>query len=201
MEWLFLLVALIAVAMYWKSRRERSLRMLPKEFVVFDLETTGLKPDHDEIIEIGAIRIQRNKSRHATFSTLVRPGRQIPAKITRLTGITQEMVDTDGVPLDEALRSFVDFIGGRRLVAHNADFDAAFLRVGFKNTGIPKPTNPLSCSLDMARRAWPKRRSYRLSDLARDGKLDQGGAHRALADAQRAALVYAAAAKELNSPH
>lgn len=194
-------VAVVGFAIAWLVRRRRGRNAVPAEFVVFDVETTGLDPDRHELIEIGAIRVRRDEVRQATYQALIRPSRKIPPKITQLTGITQDMVERDGLPLKEALAGFVEFIGSCRLVAHNVDFDAAFLRAALRQAGIDKPGNPLSCSLDMARRAWPKRRSYRLVDLARDHKLDGSDAHRALADAVRTAHVYVAAARALRSPH
>ena len=114
--------------------------------------------------------------------------------------ITQEMVEAEGEALEKALREFFDFVGDLPLVSYNAEFDMAFIRAAAQRHSIPVRNN-VSCALKMARRAWPDRSSYRLADLARDGNLKTSNAHRALADAERALVVYAAAAARLRSPH
>jgi DNA polymerase III subunit epsilon len=170
---------------------------LPERFVVFDLETTGLDAKKNEIIEIGAIRVNRDSAVHDTFQALVKPGKRIPKNIERLTGITHAMLDTEGEPLASALQGFRDFIGDLPLVCFNAEFDMAFLAAAGQKHGIAF-ANHISCALIMSRRAWPGRKSYRLADLARDGNLSSDGPHRALADCQRALIVYAAAASEIH---
>jgi DNA polymerase III epsilon subunit family exonuclease len=173
---------------------------IPGAFVVFDLETTGLDPDTNEIIEVGAIRVNRDSGRQETFGTLVRPVAPIPRQTTELTGITQDMVDADGLALRESLSGFLEFIGGLPLVSYAADFDMAFLRNALRQTHPQvQLRNPVSCALKMARRAWPFLSSFRLGDLAFDGAAFTQAPHRALGDCERALLVYTAAAKELRA--
>jgi DNA polymerase-3 subunit epsilon len=169
---------------------------LASKFIVFDLETTGLSPTLDEIIEIGAIRITPALSSHPALQTLVRPLKPIPTHITQLTGISQAMVDSEGIPLREALASFIDFIGDLPLVSYNAKFDMAFLEQSARRCNIVIK-NPAICALLMARMAWPGRESYRLADMAKDGGLSSDDSHRALGDCKRAAIVYGAAAAKL----
>jgi DNA polymerase III subunit epsilon len=80
--------------------------------VVFDLETTGLNPERHEIIEIGAIKVNRDSDVHQTFQALVKPVKRIPKKITEITGITQAMVTEDGEPAEQVLRDFHEFYRG-----------------------------------------------------------------------------------------
>ena len=200
MEW-FVLFAIAAVIIYlWLSRRppKVSLAHLPERFIVFDLETTGLDPEQDEIIEFGAIRVNRDSNQHDTYQSLVKPTKKVPRKITDLTGIDQSMLDAEGVPLETALREFLSFVGDLQLVSFNADFDMGFLRNAAAKHSQPI-ANPVSCALKMSRRAWPGRKSYRLADLAKDGKLSSDGTHRALGDCQRALIVYTAAASRLGT--
>ena len=97
-----------------------------EEFVAFDLETTGLSSHTDRIIEIGAV-ILKNGKEVDRFQTFVDPERPLDRKIVELTGITEEMLQ--GAPkIEEVLPKFLDFIGGRVLVAHNSDFDTGFIR-------------------------------------------------------------------------
>ncbi len=168
------------------------LGLLPPKFVVFDLETTGLDPARNEIVEIGAIRVNRDSGHHDTFRTLVKPCRPIPARITAINGISDEMVGQDGIGLGDALRGFVEFIQDLPLVAFNAEFDMAFLQQAAKRCNVDI-RNPAACALQAARLAWPGRRSYRLTDLARDGGLSPEGTHRALDDCRRTLVVYSAA--------
>lgn len=170
---------------------------LPEQFVVLDLETTGLDADKHEIIEIAAIKYTRGETSQQTFQCLVKPSKKLPKKIVELTGITDEMLEKDGSELRSSVEGFAAFVGGLRLVTFNADFDMAFLQHAATTSGLPQFTNPVSCALKMARRAWPKRESYRLVDLAKDGQIDEGKAHRALEDARRALIVYSAAVDQL----
>ena len=118
--------------------------------------------------------------------------------LAEITNITQEMVDRDGDTLDYALMEFVKFAGNNRLVAYNAEFYMAFLTAAAGQCGVTI-ANPSSCALKMARRAWPRRRSYKLIDLAKDGNFPVAGAHRALHDCRITMTVYAAAASKLRS--
>jgi DNA polymerase-3 subunit epsilon len=210
MEWLpLLIIVLFIVAVVVLIRHARHARtmsaaaaaldVLPVRFVVFDLETTGLDVKKHHIIEIGAIRVNRDSTVHDTFQSLVKPGRRISKNIERLTGITQAMLDADGEPVASALQGFRDFIGDLPLVSFNAEFDMAFLAAAGQKHGFAF-ANHVSCALTMSRRAWPGRRSYRLADLARDGKLSDEGTHRALEDCRRTMIVYGAAASQLQRP-
>lgn len=178
--------------------QQQNLHHLPAQFIVFDLETTGLNAERDEVIEVGAIRVNRDSNHHEAFQTLVRPRKTIPIKITELTGITQAMAESEGKQLTNALQEFVAFIGDLPLVSFNAEFDMAFLNNAAKQHGM-EINNPVSCALIMARRAWPERKSYRLADLAKDGNLSTKDSHRALGDCQRALIVYTAAASLLGA--
>ena len=201
MEFFLVLLVVAAVTFYLlKGRRAVvSIAHLPERFVVFDLETTGLDAEKHEIIEIAAIRVNRDSTHHETIQALVKPTKKVPKKIVELTGITQEMLDRDGDAIDEALRDFAVFVGDLRLVSFNAEFDMAFLSAASARCGMTPFNNPVSCALKMARRAWPGRKSYRLADIAKDGNLDSKDTHRALADCQRALTVYGAAASNLKS--
>ena len=195
----FVALLAIAVALFKRPANHKvDLSHLPARFVVFDLETSGLDPERHEIIEIAAIRVNRDATNHETFQTLVKPKKKVPKRIVELTGITQEALNTNGTDLIDALCQFREFAGDLRLVSFNADFDMAFLRNAGERHGIAV-LNPVSCALKMARRAWPGRRSYRLSDLAKDGNLSTANTHRALADSQRALMVYCAAANVLRA--
>lgn len=171
---------------------------VPERFVVFDLETTGLNPLRHEIIEIGAIKVNRDSDVHEYFQCLVRPLKRIPKAATLKNGITQDMVTQDGEPLEAALRDFTKFIEDLPLISFNADFDMGFLERSGKRHGFVI-RNRVSCALKMARSAWPGRESYRLCDLAKDGGLPLEDMHRALGDCKRTIFVYTRAAVKLAS--
>jgi DNA polymerase III alpha subunit (gram-positive type) len=116
--------------------------------------------------------------------------------ITDLTGITQEMVDTEGQVLDEVMFTFKYFVGDLPIVAFNAVFDMRFLKNAGLKTGV-RFDNPSICALTMARRAWPGRKSYKLSELAKDAQLPLTDNHRALGDSHRTLHLYIAATAKL----
>ncbi|MFC1481466.1 PolC-type DNA polymerase III [Candidatus Neomarinimicrobiota bacterium] len=172
------------------------MTIIADQFVVFDLETTGFSPNDNEIIEIGAIKVDATE--RETFQLLVRPRNGIPSKITQITGISQPMVDESGTDIDSAIEQFVAFIGDYRLVAYNADFDMRFISAAGSRMGVTIG-NDYACALKMARRAWPKLPNYKLSTLARLGGLTATGAHRALKDCELTEFVYTSAVAVLGS--
>ncbi len=204
MEFLTLLIVIAVVAYFLLRPKAAGIKTittdhLPETFVVLDLETTGLDTNRHEIIEVAAIRFRKGDTNHQTIQALVKPSKKVPKKITEITGITQEMLDAKGEPLADVLREFAAFVGSDRLVTFNADFDMAFLHAATSQVGLPKLNNPVSCALKMAKRAWPRRKTFRLTDLASDGQFATGTAHRALEDARRALIVYSAAVAELKA--
>jgi DNA polymerase III epsilon subunit family exonuclease len=201
MGWVLIAILTATILYFWVNRKRNSdLSVLPERFVVFDLETTGLKPEVHEIIEIGAIRVYRDSDNHDTFQALIRPRKKIPKKITEITSITQDMVEKEGNSLEIALPQFLEFVGDLPLVSFNAEFDMAFLITAISKVQLgASVNNRVSCALKMARRAWPGRKSYRLTDLAKDGGLSLDDTHRALGDCKRAMIIYTAAAAKLRS--
>ena len=172
------------------------LSMVPKEFVVLDLETTGLSPEMHEIIEVGAIRVNRDSDTHLAFQSLVKPVGKIPRKITQITGITQGMVDSDGLPLSQVLVQFQEFAGDLPIVAFNAPFDMGFIWNAAKRHGV-SINNRYACALKLVRRAYPDLPSHRLVDLAKWGNLSDENTHRALGDCKRTIAVFTASASKI----
>jgi DNA polymerase III epsilon subunit family exonuclease len=195
---------LLVVYLALKSAQQQNLikptdlSFLPSQFVVVDVETTGLDPHKHQIIEIGAIKVNRDSNNHVTFQALVKCNGKLPRKISEMTGITADMLEKDGGPLDTAIAEFLEFAGDLRLVAFNAPFDLAFLSKAASQIE-KRIENPISDALDMARRAWPGRKSYRLVHLARDGGLSTDGMHRSLNDCRLTVTVYCAAAAKLRA--
>lgn len=157
------------------------------DYVVFDIETTGLNRTTDRIIEISAAHYMYGR-KVDVFSALVNPGVPIPASITKLTGITQ--TDVDGAPPLEAVApKFLEFIGELPLVGHNAkSFDAAFVSAQF---GV-ELQNPVIDTLPMAREAFPLLPCHKLEYMNKVLGLGSTVSHRALADAETTnALMWA----------
>ena len=112
-----------------------------KEYVSVDVETTGLAPKQDKIIEIGAVRV-RDGQIVGSFTSFVNPGRILPAHITELTGILQEQVD-EAETMESILPAFLEFAGDLPLVGHRILFDYGFLkraavnmRLDFERSGV-----------------------------------------------------------------
>jgi DNA polymerase III alpha subunit (gram-positive type) len=129
---------------------------------------------------------------------LVKPKRKVPAKITEITGITQAMIDAEGVPSDVALDGLVAFIEDARLVMYNAPFDQAFLAALAARHG-KSLQNPVSDALDMARRAFPGLPSYKLGNVAMSIGVTPNGKHRAAADCGMTKAVYETAVATLGT--
>lgn len=153
-------------------------------FVVVDLETTGGSPTADQITEIGAVKV-RGGEVLGEFATLVNPGVPIPPQITVLTGITTAMV-LDAPRLAEVFPSFLEFIRGTVLVAHNARFDVGFLRAATKSLGATWAVSDVVDTLALARRVVSKDEApnHKLASLAHLFRSPTTPDHRALSDAK-----------------
>ncbi|MCR5458168.1 MAG: PolC-type DNA polymerase III [Clostridiales bacterium] len=154
---------------------------LNDEFVIFDIETTGLIPTKDKIIQIGA-EIIKNNEVVSTFQTMADPEMQIPEFITNLTGITDE--DVKGAPSQkEAIQKFLEYAGDRVLVAHNAGFDTSFIRVGAQNNGLAFDNTYID-TLAISRFVNPTLKKHKLNNLSEYYKLGDFDHHRADADTE-----------------
>lgn len=158
--------------------------------VFFDLETTGLSAREDAIIEIAAVKFIPGADSHPHMQRLIRIDRPLPRFITKLTGITDEMLHTEGRRMDEVLDEFIAFIGSHDVVAFNINFDARFLNAAIERHGRPPLNNAGHCALARARKAWPQLETHKLAHLATHLALDKGPAHRALGDTLLALEVY-----------
>ena len=153
-------------------------------FTIFDVETTGFSPNHDRIIEIGALRVNLNGS-ISKFHTLINPNRAIPFSVRRLTGINDEMV-ADAPHFREIGNRFLEFARNSTLVAHNARFDLAFLQESLYRNGLPLWQGKTLDLLILMRRSHTGLPSYKLQDLRELFDLpvdpEHCNPHRAMAD-------------------
>ncbi len=163
------------------------LRFSDGEFCVFDIETTGLSVLTCKITEIGAVLVKGGEVIDR-FDTFVDPECEIPANITELTGITDEMVK--GAPSQlEAVKKFLEFAGGRLLIAHNAGFDTSFIRKVCEDNKIVF-SNPYLDTVALSRYLSPELKKHKLDSLAEYYGLGDFNHHRACDDAEMLALIF-----------
>ncbi|MBC8170546.1 MAG: 3'-5' exoribonuclease, partial [Anaerolineae bacterium] len=154
------------------------------ELVAIDLETTGLDPSQDAIIEVGAVRML-NGEITAEYSTFVDPGIAVPPHVTHITGIRSQ--DLMGAPkLDAVLPQIQEFVGKRPIIAHNISFDMGFLQGRYKIL----LNNQRIDTYDLASVLLPRTPRYNLHSLTAEFKIQLLNAHRALDDARATALLY-----------
>lgn len=156
-------------------------------YVAFDLETTGLRPKYDKILEIGAVKVECGEVT-GTFETFIDSGVEIPPRITELTGITREMVA--GSPgIREAVEGFLDFSGESVLLGHNILFDYSFMKRNVVNLGGSYERRGLD-TLSISRLCLPQLPGKSLDKMAAHYGIPQEQHHRALDDALTAARLY-----------
>ncbi len=159
---------------------KQAVAVMGGEFVVADLETTGLDPVCNEIIEFGAMLISSDGKEISRFQLLVNPEVEIPSDITKITGISDELIRASGVPPAEALSKFVDYVGSRPIFFHNSRFDVGFLRVASEKSGI-RLRNIIFDSLTLSRLSWTGLGNYSLSHLSNQLGIESP-THRAISD-------------------
>lgn len=160
---------------------------MPPRHVAFDLETTGLSPETDRIVEIGAVGFDADGREDGRFERLIHPGRPMPPAARRIHGISDRML-RDAPPAQAVLPEFLAWLGDPAalvLIAHNSRFDAGFLGRELARAGLPLIPVAVRDTLDLARRCLPHAPDHRLDTIAAMLKLDPAGNHRALADSLR----------------
>lgn len=161
---------------------------LDDTFVVFDIETTGLSKETESITEIGAVKVVDGKIIDR-FSTFVNPERPIPAEITKLTGITNEMV-ADAPVITEILPKFLEFCQDTVLVAHNANFDTGFIRLNAERKCGIEVKNTVLDTLELSRALLPELKKHKLDIVCEQLGVSLEGHHRAVNDAEATAEVF-----------
>jgi len=162
-----------------------AVRLDQAEFVVVDLETTGLSVDECSILEVGAVRISRLGIAER-FATLLRPPGPIPRAITALTGIDEATVAE--APTQRrglrAFRAWLERTPAASFVAHNAAFDSRFVARAFSDHGLAPYASPIFCTQRIARRVVPQLGRYNLDTLCAHFGLSNSARHRAAGDAE-----------------
>lgn len=168
------------------------------DYVIFDLETTGVSCNSDEVVEISAVKVIGGNVVDE-FSTLVNPGRSIPAQASAVNGITDDMV-ADAPAFQTALNDFNEFVGELPLVGHNINtFDIKFICRDAMKYWNKTFGNDYIDTLVMARACLPGLGHYKLVDLAEHYGISPEGAHRALNDCRMNQKVFEKLAEELRN--
>ncbi len=157
------------------------------DYVVFDLETTGLDPLTNKIIEIGALKYKKGKL-VAEYSVLINPEVLLPEVITKITGLNDEDLK-DKPTINTVLPEFLAFIEDLTLIAHNSSFDLSFIEENLKKLNMPIIQNKNIDTIDLAKKYIPKAYNYKLETLKHYFKLDYGS-HRSVDDCKTTNYIY-----------
>ena len=178
-----------------ENHQDRSL--LNDKYVVFDLETSGLSPEFNELIEFGAVVIKDDQILE-TKQFFIKPSKKIPEEISNLTKITNDMVK-NAVSEKEGMQQIIDFIKDKTLVAHNATFDYTFLKTKAKKYGLKEINNPIIDTLITSRIIFPEAKRYRLAYVAKKYNVmyEADIAHRADYDAGILANIFTKQIRDL----
>ena len=177
------------------KRKGKQRREYVRDYVLYDLETTGISSLYDEVIEISAVKV-RNGKIVDEFSELVNPGRPIPYAASRVNNISDKMVE-NARSFEKVLPEFLAFAGDDVLAGHNiAGFDMKFLYRDCEKYFGQTLTNDYIDTLAIAKLCFPEWKHRKLSDLAEHYGISTKGAHRALADCRMNQQVFELMAKE-----
>lgn len=169
--------------------------LIPNEFVILDLETSGLDSINDSILEIGAVHFVKSdflkSGEVTTFQVFIKQDKPIPKEATAINGITDEMV-ADGDSELDALAKFFDFIGTKRLFAYNSKFDKSFLVQAIQRNNFKylRPSFAISDIYALAKKYIHHLPNRKLATIAKSIGSNQDGAHRAVNDCVMALHVF-----------
>lgn len=161
-----------------------------KNYVIVDLETTGLRPNYDKIIEIGAIKVTQKEGVQQTevYNRLIHPGISIPKMITEIVGITDDMVK-DAPKEESIIAEFLDFVEDLPLIGHNLRFDYSFLKTVAVRYGYSFERDGLD-TLTISKKYLSELESRKLDDLCRYFGIMDENHHRAWNDAKVTGELY-----------
>jgi DNA polymerase III subunit epsilon len=164
------------------------IKIFPNGAIALDLETTGLSPLFDDIIEFSAVKVTPNNGVEL-FDQLVNPQREIPEDTIKIHGITDNDVK-DSPTILEVLPNVLAFMGDLPLIAHNAKFDLGFIVMALHRAKLAFRKNDVYCTIQWSRTLFPKMPNHRLVTLAKNLKIPLLNHHRALDDAWAALLIF-----------
>lgn len=161
--------------------------MFYDDYVIFDIETTGLDCINDKIIEIGAIKVINNEIIDE-FNFLINPKTILPDNIVSITGITNEML-MDKETIDEVLPKFIKFIENYPLLAHNNSFDLSFINYNIKKLNLKSLDNKMIDTLELSRKYLTHMYNHKLETLKKYYNIKEVS-HRAVGDCKTTNYVY-----------
>lgn len=170
------------------------LDTLPNDYTVIDIETTGLSSVRNEIIELSALKIRNNKV-SKTFTTLVKPQGKINYFISKLTGITNQMV-ASAQPIDSILDKYIEFIGNDIIIGHNVNFDINFIYDNYLKYFNKEFSNDYIDTCSMSRKIC-NLKHHKLNIVADYYNIDSSGHHRAEQDCYMTYKIYDAMKNEI----
>ena len=177
----------------------KKLNTYIKDYVIFDLETTGISCNNDEVVEISAIKVVDGEIIDE-FTSLVNPGMPIPFYASEVNGITDDMIK-NSPRFEEVFADFIEFVGDFVLVGHNIHtFDMKFLYRDAERFWEKMLNNDYIDTLQIARAYLPQLNHHRLTDLAEYYDIETEGAHRALNDCRMNQKVFECLHKEMEDP-
>lgn len=171
------------------TNKGKKLDQYVTDYVVFDLETTGISCYNDQVVEISAVKVSKGQVVEE-FTSLVNPKCPIPYRASMVNGITDEMVK-DAPAFDKVLADFLGFIGDHVLVGHNIHtFDMKFIYRDCEKFWGKVPENNYVDTLSLARMCLAELEHYKLTDLSEYYGVSTKGAHRALNDCRMNQIIY-----------
>lgn len=167
-------------------------------YVAFDVETTGLSAVANQLVELSGVKFDYKGEKQETFSELINPLNPIPPEVTKIHGITDDMVK-DSPSVKEVVPKFLNWMGKDSvLIAHNAPFDLEFMRVNIAKLGLECPDNYVLDTLIISRELMPDAPRHQLQTIVELLGLPSGGYHRALADSVHVKDVFLTLAQSGN---
>lgn len=162
-----------------------------QNYTLIDIETTGLSPYRDRVTELGGIKVRDGEVvDEYSHLTAYDKSNKVPAFITKLNGITEEKIINEGIPVDEAIHDFRNFIGDDVIIGYNVNFDLNFVYDLAKKYRLPELSNDYVDVLRLARAYYPKERHNRLLDCMQRAGIAQVEQHRGLDDSIDTKKVY-----------
>lgn len=180
-----------------ESEKEKLWEFFPGGIIAIDLETTGLSPLVDRIIEVGAVKITPTGT--SIFQTLINPEILIPQHTIDIHNITDEMVK-DSPLLADVLAPLRDFIGDLPVIAHNAKFDLGFIVMGMQKHNIILASNDVYCSCKLARQTHMEIPNHKLATLVKELNIPLLNHHRAIDDAFASLKIFMCSLERIKTP-
>jgi CRISPR-associated protein Cas2 len=166
-----------------KRAAKKRVDTYPGTYVVIDVETSGLHPEKHEIIELGAVLVKEHDITER-FSVLVQPQTAITPTIEEITGISNAILQKEGVQIAVAMQQFINFLHEFPVVSHNVDFDYSFLRKACADCNLPLLSNRSIDTLALSRRKVKQLTNYKLNTLATHFAIKVTQTHRSIADCE-----------------